>query len=106
MKLDGGTDGDDDGRLQAVEMSGNPPFLFRQTKCHPQYVGIRLIDHANNLGVFFRSERAEGRRIRADDPNAQVLRREALAGKRQGFVRITVKVVGESLLAGKLTERR
>jgi hypothetical protein len=30
MKLDGRSDGDDYGRLQAVAVGGDPPFLFGQ----------------------------------------------------------------------------
>ncbi len=106
MKLDGGADGNDDGGFQPVDMSGDPTFLFGQAQRHPEHIGVGLVDHVDDLRVFFRRERAEGRRIRAGDLDARVLRGQPFAGQRQGFVRIAIKVVGIALQAGKLAEGR
>jgi hypothetical protein len=74
--VEGCSNTDHPGGVDAPEMFGDPAFLLEQTQPDPHDVGASPVDQSNQLLVLLRPQVPEGRCVRADADKTGVLGRE------------------------------
>src|SRR4051794_5131063 len=77
VEVEGRPDSAHDGHVERRAHARHPLLLLGHADAHPEHVGLGSVDLLDHGGLLLARERAEGRRVAADDLDARVLAAQA-----------------------------